>query len=389
MGKVAEFEMIKKPKILVLAHEQYLNGASHSLITILEGLMTVYEFLVIVPDNGMMVNELNRIEVNYEILNLPRCGYFNYSSFQNHLKETIKYYKKKRVLKERLLLVAQTFAPDLVYTNTSVISFGYDLSKKMKKPHLWHIREYGDKDFNISYIPSRRVVVDKIKKSAVSIFTTNLLKEHWLGSKVFNSEVVYNGFFEHKDVFAREINKTTITIGVVGVIMMLKKQDFALQVFKECYKKNHNLRLNFYGGVSEHHYYKELNEFIENNKLSDVVSFLGYIPNQLIYKEIDILMSCSKDEAFGRTLIEAMSNKIPVLARNSGGPSEILNANYDLSLYNETKEAITKLNNLINDSSFYKKSSEEGYKLAIDYFSKDIYLQSMASVFNKTLNEQN
>ena len=156
--------MIEKPKILVLAHEQYLNGASHSLIAILEGLKSMYEFLVIVPDRGMMLDELNRIGVNYEILNLPRCGYFNYSSFKNHLIQTINYYRNKRILEKKVFFIAQNFLPDLVYTNTSVLSLGYDLSRKIKKPHIWHIREYGDKDFNLSYIPLKNEIVKKIKK---------------------------------------------------------------------------------------------------------------------------------------------------------------------------------------------------------------------------------
>ena len=94
--------MIKKPKILVLAHEQYLNGASHSLITILDGLKSMYDFLVVVPDTGLMVDELKRININYEILNLPRCAYFNYLSFKVHLKKTITYYRLKRIFEKRL-----------------------------------------------------------------------------------------------------------------------------------------------------------------------------------------------------------------------------------------------------------------------------------------------
>ncbi|MEN2415069.1 glycosyltransferase family 4 protein [Flavobacterium mesophilum] len=377
--------MIKKQRILVLAHEQYLNGASHSLIAILDGLKSKYDFLVIVPANGLMVDELNRIGINYRLLNLPRCGYFNYTSFQNHLKRTVNYYRSKRVLTKRLFLIAKDFDPDLVYTNTSVLSVGYDLSKKIKKPHVWHIREYGDKDFNISYIPSRNTIINKIKNSTVSIFTTHLLREHWFGSRKINSEVIYNGVLEHNIDYVKEKNKDIITIGIVGVIMTAKNQDFALHVFKECFKKNKNVRLNIYGAISNHDYYLKMKEIIEANKLTDCVNFLGYVPNIEIYKEIDVLMSCAQDEAFGRTLIEAMSYKIPVLAKNSGGPSEILNDNYELSLYNTLDEAIIKMNNLLNDSSLYKKSSEEGYKLAIDYFSKSAYINNVASVFNKVL----
>lgn len=379
--------MITKPRILVLAHEQYLNGASHSLITILEELQDKFEFFVIVPDFGLMVDELTRIGVNYKILNLPRCGYFNYSSFQNHIKEIILYYKRKTIAEKKIHLIAQNFLPDLVYTNTSVLSLGYDLSKKIKKPHIWHVREYGNRGLNISYIPCRSLIISKIRKSNVSIFTTNLLKEHWLGQKSNNFRIIYNGVLDHKDVFFKEKNNETITIGIVGIIMPLKKQDFAIQIFNECYKKNPNLRLHIYGEISEQKYYESLLDNIEVNKLSSVVTFLGYVPNSEIYKKIDILMSCCEDEAFGRTLIEAMSHKIPVLSSNSGGPSEILRNNAEFSLYNSIEEAVAKINNLTNDNNFYRKSSEAGFELAMKNFSKESYIQNVARAFNKVINE--
>lgn len=380
--------MIKKPRILVLAHEQSLNGASHSLITILEGLNAMYEFLVIVPDNGLMVDELKRISVSYVILNLPRCAYFNYNSFSDHLKHTLNYYKNKKTLERKLLLTAQKFLPDLIYTNTSVLSLGYDLSIKVNKPHIWHIREYGDIDFKIQYLPSRNTILKKIKKSHTAIFTTHLLKQHWLGVKPYNSNVVYNGIFEfNNNDLSKVKSKETIVIGVIGMILNMKGQKFALKIFNECYKKNRSIKMNFYGGIADDQFYQELKKYIEVNNLTSAVTFLGYLPKNDIYKEIDVLLSCSTNEAFGRTLIEGMVESIPVLARNTGGPSEILKTIEYFSLYDNLEEAIFKLNKLIANSDFYFESTKRGYDLAKTNFSKQKYLSSTDEIFKKALNE--
>lgn len=381
--------MIQKPKILVFAHEQYLNGASHSLLTVLEGLRYKYEFMVVVPDNGMMVDELIKIDISYQIMKLPRCGYFNWVSIFDHLKKTIRYLKNREKCEKQLHLIVKKFIPDIVYTNTSVISFGYDLSKKINKPHIWHIREYGDIDFEIQYLPTKNSVIKKIKKSHTAIFTTYLLKQHWFGSNAntHNSNVVYNGVLENKTNNLREINnKSIIIIGVVGMILNLKGQEFALKVFNECYKINSTIRLHFYGDNANDEFYQELKNYVHINQLTDVVHFLGYVRNNFIYEEIDVLMSCSTNEAFGRTLIEAMSENIPVLARNIGGPSEILGENFYFSLYNNQEEAICKLNKLIVKSDFYFESIKKGYHLAKTNFSRQSYIDNMDLIFNKALN---
>jgi L-malate glycosyltransferase len=379
--------MIKKPKILVFAHEQYLNGASHSLLAILEGLQASYEFRVIVPDKGMMVDELIKIGIPYQIMYLPRCGYFNWVSPFDHLKKAIRYIKNSAKYEKQLLLLAREFAPDVVYTNTSVLSFGYDLSRKINKPHIWHIREYGNKDFKIEYLPSNFFITKKIKKSSISIFTTNLLRKHWLGIAKNNSEVVYNGVTASNEGIINDCKSgKEFTIAVVGNIIKPKNQEFALKIFKELYQENKKLQLKFYGSYSGDYYIKMM-KYIKKHNLNDVVCFVGYVSNDKIYNEIDLLLSCSENEAFGRTIIEAMSNGIPVLSKNIGGPSEILNKIKGLTLYDSFEEAIFKLNKLITDSKFYNESSLKGYNLAKTNFSKQSYLNNMDEIFKNTLHE--
>jgi glycosyltransferase involved in cell wall biosynthesis len=59
--------------------------------------------------------------------------------------------------------------------------------------------------------------------------------------------------------------------------------------------------------------------------LGDRVHFLGFQPDvPSLLLRIDVLVSTSHRESFGRTLIEAMAAGKPVVATRSGGPEEIV-----------------------------------------------------------------
>ena len=380
--------MFKKPKIFVFAHESEMNGASHSLLTILTGLKDQYEFLVIVPAEGLMANALRKNNINYKLLNLPRCGYFNYISFIYHLKITTKYYKNKRYFNKKLISVVNEFQPDIIYTNTSVLSWGFDIAKKIKKPHVWHIREYGYKDFKIVYIPFRANIILKMKQSAVSIFTTNLLKKHWVGINQKNAEVVFNGVFEeinpgkNKFIFA---DKDEVVLGIVGIVIETKGYQEAIEILKTLLESKSKVKLFIFGSTNNVQFKLQLEKKIEEFGLIDKVIFKGYVSDDLIYNSIDILLSCAKDEAFGRTIIEAMSHGVPVVVKNSGGPTEIIQDGHDGFLYDTILDASEKLNILINDSFLYEKISKSGLNSAQNKFSKECYIAKMNTIFKNNL----
>ena len=352
--------MVKK-NILVFAHESSLNGASHSLLTILIGLKSEYNFLVIIPDKGLMEAPLFENNINYKILNIPRCSYFNFKSITDHLKRIYSYYRVKKTILMSLNLICNTFKPDIIYTNTSVISLGFDLSKKINKPHVWHIREYGDTDFNICYIPFRKAIINKIKKSKKSVFTTHLLKKHWLGEMKENSSIIYNGVFDSVNLIKKaQLNRVT-RIGIVGLIMENKGQFEAILILNLIVKQNKNVHLFIYGDIYNKEYYKLLENLIIEKSLNKKVYFIG------------------------RTIIEAMSYGIPVVARNSGGPTEIIENGLDGFLYDTVKQGSDRITNLIMNSKLYFDISLRSKYSARSKFSKREYLKSINSIFKEAI----
>ena len=59
-------------------------------------------------------------------------------------------------------LLARRFRDEdiaFIHTNVSVIGIGYRLSRRLGIPHIYHIREYGDKDFGICHFQSLLLIV--------------------------------------------------------------------------------------------------------------------------------------------------------------------------------------------------------------------------------------
>ena len=72
-------------------------------------------------------------------------------------------------------------------------------------------------------------------------------------------------------------------------------------------------------------YRQRIESFVESNALASQVSFLGYQDDMRPwYREIDVLVVPSKNEPFGRVVIEAMAMGIPCIGADSGGIPEII-----------------------------------------------------------------
>lgn len=372
-----------KKKILVFAHETGMNGASHSLLSLLVGLKHEYEFLVIIPGSGEMQKALEIHKIAFEILNITRCGYFNYISLINHIKVTLYFHRSNYNYLKQVLGISEIFQPDIIYTNTSVLDIGYNLSKRINKPHIWHIREYGDKDFNITYIPFRKLIINKIIKSKKSIFTTGLLKKHWLGKRGINSQIVHNGFDKlNGNSILQNVNGKSIKIGIVGYFIKSKGQIESLEILKGLLKENLDVQLYLYGDYNPNSkYYIELLKIIFDNNLTGKVFFCGYKKQDEIYTNIDFLLNCSDFEAFGRTIIEAMSYGIPVISKNTGGPKEIITHSKDGFLYNNIAEAEMYILQCINNDDLYNTISMNAQEKVEKQFSIKRYIDNMKEIF--------
>lgn len=138
-------------KVLYLAHSESLQGAGIALINIVRGMVAQgVECIVVVPFHGEMENRLMEIGAKCYI---SRC----YNAIYPRLKKWSDYVLWPYRLMRTIVFnaIAENFVsrlvdierPDVIHTNSGVIRFGANVARKKNIPHVWHIREFQDRDF--------------------------------------------------------------------------------------------------------------------------------------------------------------------------------------------------------------------------------------------------
>ena len=110
----------------------------------------------------------------------------------------------------------------------------------------------------------------------------------------------------------------------IGFFEKQKDQITILKALKIVLRKIKNIHLILIGKGSK---YIDLKEFVKKNNLQDNVVFLTNINNPIkFFKIADLFILSSLYEGFGNVLVEALSNKCPVITSScKSGPMEIIN----------------------------------------------------------------
>ncbi len=110
--------------------------------------------------------------------------------------------------------------------------------------------------------------------------------------------------------------------GVLGNLIPRKRVDRLLRAFAKAGLENTRLRIGGDGPERE-----RLERLAVSLRLEKQVEFCGAVPyaqTPAFYNACDCLVSASKAETFGMTLIEALACGVPVLSTRSGGPESIV-----------------------------------------------------------------
>ena len=165
--------------------------------------------------------------------------------------------------------------------------------------------------------------------------------------------LVENGFTLNSTPYIPFQNEC-IQLALIGGICERKNQAQAIALI-QLLKEQYPVKLLIYGlptSIEDRKYQLKIEHLIAQNHLEDYIEFRGYETNlDHIYQQVDIVLSTATEEGFGRTLIEAMSYGIPVIASaSSGGPSMIISHLSNGLLYDGSlRDLVAKTSLLIGD----------------------------------------
>jgi len=147
-------------------------------------------------------------------------------------------------------------------------------------------------------------------------------------------DVVYNGVDTQQGVC--HIRKTrqhgghgrATIFANIGQFVPWKKQSLFVEAARLLIEKGLNAEFLLAGDdiFEQNRKYKaELLSKISDSGMAEKISLLGWRENiDDLWERIDCLVHTADPEPFGRVIIEAMANSVPVIAINSAGPAEIV-----------------------------------------------------------------
>ena len=164
-----------------------------------------------------------------------------------------------------------------------------------------------------------------------------------------------------------KIEKDIVLLGWIGRFEPIKRPDLFLSLCERLNKTSKTFKAVMIGDGSQ---YQKIKDLRSSLGLSESVYLTGYrddIPQ--IIPDIDILTLTSGNEGFGMVVLEAMAAKIPVVAMDVGGLSEIIkNGITGYLVPDNNLEILTQcILKLIENREKSRRLGKNGYKRAFFY----------------------
>lgn len=341
-------------------------GAYHSMIALIRYLREYgVESYVAVSDKADGLDLLEKNDIPY--IKIRACAYTWIISNKANILERFKMPFKfiYALLASRYLVdYVKKNKIDLIHENTSACYIGFFVAQYLKKPHVWHIREFLEEDFDASFW-WKRLSLSCINRSNAVITVSDAITRKYAGL-IKNNLIhrIYNGididyFYQKKSL---KILNSTSNILCVGRVCEGKGQADvikALAILKEKYNLTPQL---YIAGIYTDEYKDSI--LIPANKcnIGCNIHFMGQVNDiKNLYKKMGILCMSSHKEAFGRATIEAMLSGLLVVGANSGGTAEIIKSKKTGYLY-EAGNA----EELANRLAYIFQNLDEAFDIALN-----------------------
>lgn len=384
--------------LLFIGHEDDLNGASRSLLALIDELSkdeNINIHVLTSYSSGEFIDELKKRNIK-----IVKENYYRWMIVKS--KNPLKWFFKKQLYRVRNLetiIAAKRMVKyvkenniDIIHTNTSVLNIGALISKYSGIPHVLHIREFGVEDFNMHLIFNEKKSMKFLKENCNKIIaiskSVKKKYEKWFSNDQI--KLVYNGISE---VYLNSSKKfevhDDINLIMCGRIEKAKGQEEAIEAINILRKNGYNnikLKIIGKGDVDT---IKKLKVKYQLENYIDIAEYSNDLKS--IRTDMDIELVCSKSEAFGRVTVEAMMSKLAVIGANTGGTVEIIKDRYNGLIYEKGNidDLAKKIEFLIKNRKLIKVYAENGYEYSKKNFTSKINADKIKEIYSNIISERN
>lgn len=406
---------MKPLRVVHITPSVRLLGARRSLLTLVQELAgTRVESLVVVPSQGALTEEFDRLGIPYRVVYLPP-----WRKAKSWLKMVQQVRQLRQVIKE---WDADVVHCNEIYPNPHALAAtagggvaGELLSRFLQRkplrpqqiPVVTHMRLSVNDRLIWNYYLEDATRLIAVSNGAAADFDGYT----WKASRV---RVVYNGInFEpfaaartERNAVRSEVGfaESDFIIGQIGLMMPRKRPRFLLECAAEILKQVPNAKFLFVGDASpgQAGYLDELKAIVSQNGFSEAVRFLPFQKNVARYFAVlDLNMLVSDEEGFGRVILEAAAAGVPTVGSRVGGIPELIeheqtgyllgpegsDGSKDEVFWQGKEQFIKIVAELASDAGKLKTMGEAAAKRAAEKFGVEQYVSGCVQVFHEAVEE--
>jgi len=172
---------------------------------------------------------------------------------------------------------------------------------------------------------------------------------------------------------------------VVGMLHPSKQQAKVIKAFAKLNRKYPNLKL-LIAGDGQYLYTLYLKTLILYLGLRNKVELLGYVSDlKKIYEATDVVITASLHEGLGRSTIEGMAYKKPIVGVKSGATPELVEHNKRGLLFSDEseEELLIAMEDMINNPQKRDEMGEKGRAFVSTNFMIDDYANKMHEIITE------
>lgn len=372
-------------RVCFVSHSAGRYGAERALLELLQGLVrSGVEALVLVPKKGPLLDELSRMNIEWRVI-----GYPVWMSRPRWLPYRLMRLLKTALMSLRVAWIIRKWKADVVYSNTVVMGAGALAAWIIGRPHVWHSHE------SLAHNPSQKFdlgergvswVMNRL--SAAIIVTSRSVGDDYTPlidpGKI---RVVYQSVTPCAitDPPGPVPSRLFFQCIIIGSLHPWKGQDQAISALAQLTERGINAHLLLVGDDGRR-YRTQLIRQAESLGMSRRIRLYGYADNpQPLIQDADVVLVCSRWEAFGRVAVEAMLAGKPVIGSNRGATAEIIQDGQTGLLYEwgNTKDLTEKIRFLHDNPKEALRIGRTGQQWAKNRFTQDRYAQEVRGILSE------
>ena len=212
------------------------------------------------------------------------------------------------------------------------------------------------------YTEAEQKIVSKISKIITPSQSEkeDIIKDYAVSeNKIIIIPRAVNAFINSKLRLRSKRNKLIY----IGAIKKQKRNDEAIILLSEIKKMGLKSHLYLVGSIQDNQLYTHCLDLIKNLDLENDITFCGVLSQNeiaIILNDMDINISVSRWETFGRGIFEGLSAGLPtVVYDNIDCLAEYATINNGISYVENLNDFVGKVYELCTNSNFYKIQSNE------------------------------